>query len=119
MKQKGQALVEFILILPIIVLIIIYLIDVGNIFMQKNTLNSELETLVNLYQNNEEKELKAYAAKENIKYNISKDSDLITITAEKKIKVSAPGLSKVLGENYSAKAEKTFYQNERTVETNE
>ena len=45
MNKKGQALIEFILILPIILLILVYLIDIGHIFMQKYDLNNSLETV--------------------------------------------------------------------------
>ena len=110
MKQKGQALIEFILILPIIILILVSLIDIGNIFMQKYSLNDSLETVADLYQNNEEKELKAYIAKENLKYSESINGDIVTITLEKDIKVAAPGLSNILGKNDKINATKTFYK---------
>lgn len=113
MKQKGQALVEFILIMPIIILILVSLIDIGNIFLQKYNLNNTLETVVELYQNSTEKELKAYIASENIKYENNKNGDLITITTSKNIKVSAPGLSNVLGKDYKISATKTFYINDQ------
>lgn len=112
MKDKGQALVEFILILPIIILIFVSLIDIGNIFMQKYSLNNSLETVTEMYQNENEKELKAYVASENINYSENKTGDLITITLEKNIKINAPGLSNILGKNYKAAASKTFYQKE-------
>ena len=59
MKEKGQALVEFILILPVILLIFMALIDVGNIFIQKLSLNDAMQTVTDLYQNDEKKELLA------------------------------------------------------------
>ena len=111
MKDKGQALIEFILILPILILILVSLIDIGNIFLQKYSLNNSLETAVLLYQNDKEKELKAYVAKENLKYIEDKNGDMVTITLEKNIKINAPGLSNVLGKNYKANATKTFYLN--------
>ena len=111
MKQKGQALVEFILILPIIILILVSLIDIGNIFLQKYSLNDSLETITELYQNGKEKELKAYVAKEDLKYKEDKSGDMVTITLEKNIKINAPGLSNILGKNYKANAAKTFYLN--------
>ena len=42
MNKKGQALVEFILILPVLLLIIIGMIDIGNIFLSKYDLNKDL-----------------------------------------------------------------------------
>lgn len=116
MNKKGQALIEFILILPIILLILVYLIDIGNIFMQKYTLNNNLETITDLYQNDNLKELHAYAAAEDIEYKEEIAGKLITIKLEKKIKVSAPGLSKILGKNYKIETKKTFYKKEKQNE---
>ena len=47
MNKKGQALVEFILVLPILLLIVISMIDIGNIF-EKFDLNNDLETVATL-----------------------------------------------------------------------
>ena len=110
MKEKGQALVEFILIMPIILLVFVALIDIGNIFMQKYNLNNNLETVADLYQNDSGKELKAYIAKEEIGYEENTNNDLTTITVKKDIKITAPGLSQVLGKNYTIEASKTIYK---------
>ena len=55
MNKKGQALVEFILILPVLLLIVMALIDIGNIFLKKYDLNKDLETVTELYKNGETK----------------------------------------------------------------
>lgn len=110
MKEKGQALVEFILIMPIMLLIFVALIDIGNIFVQKYNLNNSLETVTDIYQNNNSKELKAYVAKEEINYNIDESSNLTTITVTKDLKITAPGLAQILGKNYTIEAKKTIYK---------
>ena len=109
MKQKGQALVEFILIMPLIILISISLIDIGNIFIHKYELNNTLETVCELYKNDALKELNAYVAKENIEYTNTENNNLITITIQQNIKINAPVLSNILGKNHKIKAKKTFY----------
>ncbi len=110
MNRKGQALIEFILILPIILLILVYLIDIGHIFMQKYDLNNSLETVSELYQNNKLKEVHTYVAKENIIFEETTANDLTTIKLTKAIKINAPGLSNVLGKNYKIEAQKTLYK---------
>ena len=45
MNKKGQALVEFILILPVLLLIVMAIIDIGNIFLNKYDLNKDLDTV--------------------------------------------------------------------------
>ena len=42
MNKKGQALVEFILILPVLLLILMAMIDIGNIFLKKYELENSL-----------------------------------------------------------------------------
>ena len=110
MKEQGQALVEFILIMPIILLVFIALIDIGSIFVQKYDLNNTLETAAELYQNEDDKKLKAYIAKEEVNYEVIENADLATIKLKKGIKINAPGLAQVLGKNYTIEAEKTIYK---------
>ena len=45
-KNKGQALVEFVIILPIIMIIIFVIIDFSNVFYQKNNLESIMNSVV-------------------------------------------------------------------------
>ena len=45
MNKKGQALVEFILILPILILILLLVIDMGRLMIMKNHLESVLSNV--------------------------------------------------------------------------
>lgn len=110
MKEKGQALVEFILILPIILLVFMFLIDIGSIFMQKYNLNNSLETVTDLYQNDKQKELKAYIANEEINFEEKQNGEMTDLILTKNIKINAPGLSNVLGKNYKIQTKKTIYK---------
>ena len=109
MNEKGQALVEFILILPVMLLVVVVLIDIGNIFMQKINLNDSLQTVCELYKNDNEKELLAYTAKENLQYDEKSVNDMVKITLKKNVDVTAPILSNVLGKKYTMEASKTIY----------
>ena len=51
MNKKGQALVEFILILPVLILILFVIIDFGNIFYSKYELQNQSADIVNLLFN--------------------------------------------------------------------
>ena len=115
MNKKGQALVEFILILPVLLLIIIGMIDIGNIFLSKYDLNKDLENVVNLYQNGEKKELGVYLAKENLFLDENKKNGMITLTIKKTLEITAPGLSNILGKNYEITTSKTFYENYEAI----
>ncbi|MCI9110451.1 MAG: pilus assembly protein [Bacilli bacterium] len=109
MNKKGQALVEFILILPVILMVFMALIDIGSIFVQKIDLNNSMNTVSDLYQNGDKKELMAYVAKENLKYDETLTGDMVTLMLKKNVTVSAPILSNVLGKKYQIETSKVVY----------
>jgi Flp pilus assembly protein TadG len=109
MNKKGQALVEFILILPVLLLIVMAMIDVGNIFLSKYDLNKDLDTVTYLYQNNKANELQTYIQNQKITFNTSQNSDMTKVTVKKSINITAPILSNVLGKNYTIETNKTIY----------
>lgn len=111
MNKKGQALVEFILILPVLLLIAMAMIDIGNIFLKKFDLNNDLETVTELYKNNDTKQLGIYLANENLTLEDENKNGIITLTLKKNVEISAPGLTNILGKNYEIKTSKTIYEN--------
>ena len=113
MNKKGQALVEFILILPVILMVFMALIDIGSIFIQKIDLNNSMNTVSEMYQNGDKKELMAYVAKEELKYDEFVSGDMATLTLKKNIDVSAPILSNVLGKRYQIETSKVIYAGEK------
>ena len=110
MNDKGQALIEFILVVPILLLIFVALIDIGNIFIKKYELNNDLSIISELYENNQTKEIAAYVSKENISYRIGPNGNFEKIILEDKVQVNAPILSNVLGHNFKIKTEKNVYK---------
>lgn len=54
MNKKGQALVEFVLILPIFVLILLAIVDFGNILVTKNKLENDASDIVRIIRNNDD-----------------------------------------------------------------
>ena len=56
-NNKGQALVEFILIFPIIVLILCIIIDFSNVFVSENKLENKLDDVIYLIRNNKENDI--------------------------------------------------------------
>ena len=110
MNKKGQALIEFILIMPVFMLLIIALIDVGNIFLKKYELNNDLELIENMYQNESDEKIAAYVAREDIILDTQTENDLVTITLKKEIKINAPVLTNILGRKYKIETKKSFYK---------
>ena len=116
MYNKGQALVEFILVVPVLLLIFIALVDIGNIFIKKYELNNDLATITELYENGENKEIAAYVANENIDYETKKNGNFVTLILEKKVNVNAPILSNVLGDDFKISTSINVYQKEENHE---
>ena len=109
MNRKGQALVEFVIILPILLLILMSLIDIGRIIINKNRLEDTLYDVVKFYEDD-------YTYEE-IKKEIGNDIDLeitnnneekIIITLDKKVEVITPGLNILFGNPYEVTAKKVI-----------
>lgn len=87
MNKKGQALVEFIILLPIFLLLITILYDIGNIFYNKLNLQKDLDTVKDLYKQNNTLKIEEYISEKDYEILYSSDDDLTTITLEKKLDV--------------------------------
>ena len=98
-NRKGQALVEFVLILPIILLIIFTSIDIGNLILVKNDLNNTLNDEIKLLEKKSitlkelKKDLKDY------KLEIKEEDKLINIKITKKVSWISP-ITKMVLPNY-------------------
>ena len=112
MNNKGQTLVEFILVVPIILLIFIALVDVGNIYIKKYDLSNDLSTVSELYENNEKQQLLAFVANEEITYKEEENGSFIKIILEKKVPINAPILTNILGKNFKITVSKNIYKEE-------
>lgn len=108
-NNKGQALIEFIIILPIFLILIISLIDLGNIFMKKSSLENNLDTIVTMYKEDKTDEIKDYALKNNLDVAISNDDKFKKFTIKKSIKLTSPMLIVALGKDYKIATEKDIY----------
>ena len=106
MKNKGQALIEFVLILPVILLIIMYLVDASKIISYKTSIENDMNIIVNLYQNKEE--LNKYITDNNIDVSYDTINNLTTITISKDTKYTMPSLNNILGNKIETK--RTIYE---------
>ncbi|MCI8545511.1 MAG: hypothetical protein HFH09_04715 [Bacilli bacterium] len=108
MKNKGQALVEFIIILPVLLLLILGAIDFGNILYKEYTLENDLDYIVELVRQNKMTEVDYYVKQKELTKNIETKSTTTTITLSKKVVVNTPGLNRILGKNYQIKASRVI-----------
>lgn len=108
MKEKGQALIEFVLILPLILIVFVSLIDIGNIYLKKYDLNNDLEVVSKLYQNNNQEKAREYCSSLDETLTIN-PGEITSIKISKKIKVSSPILKRVFNGNYKIESQKKIY----------
>lgn len=104
-NKKGQALIEFVLILPVFIFILFAVIDFGLIFNTKSNLENDSSDIIELYTNGMSiEELRNLYPDNNLiiedngkyyKFNISTSINIMT-----------PGLNLVLGNPYQISIER-------------
>ena len=108
-NNRGQALVEFIIVLPILLLIIMAIIDLGNIFTKKYSLENDLDIVSSMYKEDRDK-IDNYIKNNNLNINYVTDEEFMVIALSKNVKVDAPILNNILGKNYKITARRTMYE---------
>lgn len=109
-KMKGQALVEFVIVIPILIFIIMAIIDFGNITIKKMRLENNLETIITLYKKNDFNEINNLTAKDNFSFTYNTDNNMTTITLSQNVKIFTPFLNIALGNNYSLETSRIIYE---------
>ena len=108
-NQNGQALVEFIVILPIFLLLVMGMFDFGNILYQKYKLENHLDYIVELYKSDVEDDLEAYLDNNEIEMTTRLGDNYSIIELSKKLKIITPGLESIIGDPYVVKTSKVIY----------
>lgn len=88
-NNKGQALVEFILIFPVIILILCIVIDFSNVYVSENKLENKLDDVIYLIRNDKESDINNILD-DNTKYSISKTGSYATVELTSKVKFITP-----------------------------
>ena len=108
MNRKGQALVEFVILLPILIFIVFATIDFGSIYYQKNRLENKLSDVKKLIQKEKTEEyIREYLNKEStseITYEVIKENQTI-VKLYTSIDIITPGLNLMLGDSYRIETE--------------
>lgn len=112
MNRKGQALVEFVLILPVLILMLFVIFDFGNIFYSKYDLQNQSSDIVKLVQNGDKvDDISSIYSNFDIKVSDYKDNyKLITVT--KDVDLVTPMLDLVLDDPYVIKVERVLPDDE-------
>lgn len=108
MNNKGQALVEFVLILPIFIFILFVIVDFGMIINTKSSLENKSIDIVGLVKN--EKSIEEIKKLYNdIEVNIQTENDYLKVTLSDEIDIITPGLNRVFDDPYIVKVERFVY----------
>lgn len=97
MNKKGQALVEFILILPIFLIILLVIVDFGNILYSKNKLENDSADIIRIIKSESNIELTKEYPDIEIEMKDYKDN-YKKIIFQKQIDINTPLLDKLLGD---------------------
>ena len=110
-NKKGQALIEFVLILPVIILLFLAGIDLGRIVIRKNELENKLTDQIILYQNQNISinDLKKSLIDKNTQVNIIKNetTSFVTVEVSEKITWLTPIISNIL-DSYTIKVKRVI-----------
>jgi len=113
MNKKGQALVEFIIILPVLIMLFFGAVDFGRIVIRKNELESITSDVVKLYKEGSSYEKIESFLKENNENNTisikNKDNEYVEFELQSEMTFVTPGLGKILGEPYIVKSKRVIY----------
>lgn len=109
LNKRGQALVEFIIIAPLFVMMILCLVDFGKIYYTKNSLESVLNDIILLKNNGKDDSYVNKYLEDNIedaKLDIKKEDNEISYVISKDVDISTPGLNIVLSSPYNVKVKR-------------
>lgn len=112
-NNRGQALVEFVIILPIFLLLIISVIDFGNIISKKYSVENDIDVVTDMYKEGKYEEINKYIESKNIKLSYKNNNELFVINLSKDVNIISPMLNLVFGKTYEINVEKSIYKNEQ------
>lgn len=107
--NKGQALVEFVLIVPVLIFIVLAIIDISNVVINKYKLEDNLSTIVDLYQNNQTNDINNFCTNNGIVINYTKVGSYTTIKLEKRVNIMTPGLNNIMGKQMIIETKRSIY----------
>lgn len=108
MNNKGQALVEFVLILPILILILFVIIDFGMIINKKNSLENISVDVISFIKNDKPME-EIREMYSDISIDVTSENDYLKVSVFDSVDIITPGLNRVLDDPYVIIVERFVY----------
>ena len=107
MNNKGQALVEFIIILPVFIMILFVIIDFGMIFNKKSNLESISNDAILIYKENESL-VEIQNLYKDIQIELINVNDYTKLVFKDKVNIVTPGMNMVFGNPYVITVERVI-----------
>ena len=108
MNKKGQALVEFVLILPIFLIILLVVVDFGNLLYSKNKLENDSNDMVRIIKNESDIDLdKKYPDIEVEMLEL--EDNYKEISFKTYIDINTPFLDRILGDPCLIETKRVVY----------
>lgn len=111
-NRHGQALVEFVILLPIFIFMLFAIIDFGKILLTQNNLESKMDDVITLYENNKNTEEiveKLNFDKDKISFEKLNENEYTNFLLKKEVEIITPGLNLVFGSPYYASVKRVIY----------
>lgn len=108
-SSRGQALIEFVLIVPVLIFILMAIIDISKVIINKYKLEDNLNVISDLYQNNKMDEIDTFADSKGIIVSYTTVGNYTTIKINKNVVITTPGLNHILGKQMLIETERTIY----------
>lgn len=108
MNKKGQALVEFVIILPIFLLLVLGVIDIGQILYNRTKLEGVITDVISMY----EKGISISDIKEEVEpleLKMEEDGDYLLFHLVKEVDIITPGLNFILDDPYQIEVSRSIY----------
>ena len=108
-RNSGQALVEFILVLPVLLIILLGIVDFANIIQNKYKLENHLDIVIDLYKQGHNVELEQYLLDEKVTIDYEVDEIFTKVILKKELDIMTPGLNIALNDPYEISVERNVY----------
>lgn len=99
MNKKGQALVEFILVLPIFLMLLLAVFDYVRIMETKMSLEAKIEDVT----------LSSFSLEDDITLRENIDDGVKTYYLSKNVDISSPILSAIISDKYKVEVSRSIY----------
>ena len=112
-NNKGQALIEFAIILPIMLILTFGVIDFARVISEKNSLENKLSDVVLMYQNGKDiNEINSTLKKEDEKVELEFNTDdkYVTIKLNKTINPITPGITHISKKIFDISVNRVIYK---------